>query len=126
MCEGSFWVWLPRSLLVSSLSYPRSQTETLSKQEVMGVMRSKFRATIKGQQFLFVVEPPGPQEYAVVDYELRRVSISPEAQNKDWAFRAELLIHEALHILAPEWTEKRVLQAGRDIIRLLITSKETR
>jgi hypothetical protein len=87
-------------------------------------MRQRFTATIKGKRYYFIVEETQPDEYAIVDYDRKRVSIAPIVNAKKVEFRVEILIHEALHVLAPEWTEKRVLAAGKDLARLLNTATE--
>jgi len=87
-------------------------------------MKQKFRATIGRKCYQFCFEEPEPDQYAVVDYTLRRVSIAPMVNDKPQKFRVEILLHEALHVLAPEWKEKKVLEAGRDLARLLVTAGE--
>jgi hypothetical protein len=87
-------------------------------------MRQKFTATLRKKRYYFIVEGTEPDEYAAVDYDRRRVSIAPMVNAQKAEFRAEILIHEALHVLAPEWTEKRVLAAGKDLARLLSTATE--
>jgi len=87
-------------------------------------MRKKFTATLKKKRYLFIEEEPGPDEYAVVDYNRRRVFIAPFVNSNDVEFRTEVLLHEALHVLAPEWAEARVLAAGKDLARLLATARE--
>jgi hypothetical protein len=87
-------------------------------------MRQKFTATLKRKRYYFIMEETEPDEYARVDYDRKRVSIAPMVNAQKAEFRIEILIHEALHVLAPEWTEKRVLAAGKDLARLLNTALE--
>lgn len=87
-------------------------------------MRRRFKASIKGKKYTIAIESPQPGDYATLDYIDRRVSVDPSVNLRDARFRVEILLHEAIHVLAPEWGEKRVLRAGKDLSRLLKTAGE--
>lgn len=52
------------------------------------------------------------------------VVLSPLLKNANKRSRTEILLHEALHLIAPGWQEKRVTKAAKDLARLLRTAGE--
>jgi len=84
-------------------------------------MRKKFRVTINGRCYR-VVEKKLDGEYGRVDYHLDRITIDSTMREKSKEAQAEILLHEAIHIIAPNWKEEKVLRAGKDLARLLVTS----
>jgi hypothetical protein len=84
-------------------------------------MKKDFRVTLNGHRYR-VAQVPLDDEYGRVDFDLGRISIDPSIGRGPLEGQAELLLHEALHVLAPSWKEERVLQAGKDLARLLVTA----
>jgi hypothetical protein len=84
-------------------------------------MKKDFRVTLNGHRYR-VVQIPLDDEYGRVDFDLGRISIDLSIGGGPLGGQVELLIHEALHVLAPNWKEERVLQAGKDLARMLVTA----
>jgi len=86
------------------------------------MLRKTFKATLSNRRFRFRQQKTLPELYAEVDVDEGWCSVDPIINDRSQEFQAELLIHEALHVLAPEWKELRVLNVGKDLARLLVTS----
>ena len=85
-------------------------------------MKHHFSVTVGSHKYRFEVVPL-VGKYAEVDYDKFRVEIDPSVTTgRSKEFQAEVLLHEALHILLPKWTEKKVLKAGKDLARVLATA----
>lgn len=84
-------------------------------------MRRRFRATINKVRYR-VIETSLEKDYGNVDFATALICIDKAVTSGSKELQTELLLHEALHVLAPYWPEARVLQAGKDLSRLLVTS----
>jgi hypothetical protein len=84
-------------------------------------MKKRFTASLNGKRYKVIQTPLG-HLWGAVEIEKKLISLDPEMNHRSDEAKAEILLHEALHVLAQKWTEKRVLRAGKDLARLLVTA----
>lgn len=87
-------------------------------------MKQAFRARINGKQFRVGFHHlEDKTNIAEVDCSRKTIGIDPSANSYPIRAQVEILLHEALHVLLPDLSERRVLKAGADLARLLVTAR---
>lgn len=86
-------------------------------------MKSKFRVTLNRKRYRVVKDSLEKEKLdGVVDFDLSKITIDNSFSKRSREAQAEVLLHEALHVIAPGWKEEKVLGAGRDLARMLATA----
>lgn len=76
-------------------------------------MPKQIKARLSGKSYTIAIEPPGRNNWAVVDSKRKRISLSKHLGPRG---RLSKIIHESMHISFPDLSEEAVIRAEKEIM----------